>query len=179
MYQNNMRCNAGGYLGPIFYLWNTIFTFSRKRDKDQTYLTAAKRNTNTQQMQFCLFASNYSRPLAVAQLDSLTGFHLYLTIRNEKFNYFLFQPAAFQLFRNRISGITEKYLTVQFSKMTNVTKEDAAYIAWTKMATTNYLRHATLIVTPYGLICNTLMALIFTRKRFNKNTMGFYYIVSI
>lgn len=61
----------------------------------------------------------------------------------------------------------------------NVTNNDAAYIAWTRAATTNYLKYATVVVTPYGLVCNTISALIFTRKRFEKNTMGFYYIVSI
>ena len=55
---------------------------------------------------------------------------------------------------------------------------DEQYISWTKQTIKNYMYFATLTVTPVGLVFNTLMIIVFARKKFQKKTMGFYYIVS-
>ena len=62
--------------------------------------------------------------------------------------------------------------------MSTLTPEQASYIAWTKKTYVDYLFYAPLIVTPIGLLMNSVMALVFSRKKFHSSTMGFYYIVS-
>lgn len=61
---------------------------------------------------------------------------------------------------------------------TPLSAEESAYIAWTKSMIKTYLYYASLIVTPIGLSLNVLLILVFARKRFARETMGFYYIVS-
>ena len=57
-------------------------------------------------------------------------------------------------------------------------QEAAIYIAWTKSMIAKYLYHASLIVTPIGLVLNFIQILVFSRKKFKTTTMGFYNIVS-
>ena len=59
----------------------------------------------------------------------------------------------------------------------SLSPEQTAYIAWTKKVYADYLFYAPLVVTPIGLILNSAMIAVFSRKKFNSSTMGFYYIV--
>ena len=56
--------------------------------------------------------------------------------------------------------------------------ETVVYISWTQNVTKSFLFYATLVVTPIGLLFNFIQILVFSRKKFEKTTMGFSYIVS-
>ena len=63
--------------------------------------------------------------------------------------------------------------------MPNVTVDaNEAYIAWAKETTSTFLYYATLTITPIGLLFNAIQIIVFSRKKFNNTTMGFFYIVS-
>ena len=59
-----------------------------------------------------------------------------------------------------------------------LTPDQQAYVAWSRKVYLDYLIYACSIVTPLGLILNSAMIYVFSRKRFHSSTMGFYYIVS-
>ena len=57
--------------------------------------------------------------------------------------------------------------------------EEERYITWTKEFTSSFLFFTSLILTPIGLIFNTLQIVVFARKKFNNCNTGFYFMVSI
>ena len=56
--------------------------------------------------------------------------------------------------------------------------EEELYIAWTKGVTSSFLFYTSLILTPVGLIFNTLQIVVFARKKFNNCNTRFYFMVS-
>ena len=52
------------------------------------------------------------------------------------------------------------------------------YLAWVGRAITLCSLYLPIIVTPIGLIQNALLILVFKRKKFAKDNVAFYYVVS-
>mgnify|MGYP001810445059 CR=1 FL=1 len=55
----------------------------------------------------------------------------------------------------------------------------AAYIEWAAQTTQDLYFLGCLTILPFGFVFNTLMILIFVRKKFSQTTIKLYYIVRI